>query len=181
MRNLTKKEVDLLISYNLPPRVEKIVYDSWTKKSYPYTKTTAKEGIMFYVYTIITYLLPFLLWISFLEPNILSLSIINVLIDIAVIMLWMAIFIHIVSTIFYRQTRKSMRRYLWTPLTLSIWKKKSIVRTYGSLIWLLITITGCIIHGMYVLAIVYTITNMIMRSKRYAIKRKMSAIIDHKT
>ncbi len=181
-RILTKREIRILRGYQLPENVERMVYNDWTRNtSTPNTKIKTHKGILSYLSTLLMFLLPIILWLWYIDPDHTyllsflktekSIYITELIVIIGIVMLWFGIFLQIMAAIAYTTIRKIMHRNWWHPNHLALWKQDVIYKQIYSIVWVSATVVGCIIHGYYVVGILYCSTYIWMALEQWAAKR----------
>ena len=187
-RILTRKEKETIIMYNVRPEVEERIEADWKSREHPRVteKMKKKKSWTLILSDIVTYLLPFLLWSSYLDPKntfLLSLFgedgvyVADIIMQTGIILAWTLIVLGPIHLIAYIGIAKMARYDPWNPTYLSIWKGRPLHRIIFMWVWRLIVVSGAFLNGFIALFVCMIVAYLMMylgtRSVRNAVKTAM--------
>jgi hypothetical protein len=172
VRMLTDREIDTIVGYHLHPNVEEIVRKDWASCPNPrINEKKNKEGVMLWTSRIINYLLPILLWLSYIDPKHMlmisyvgenGLYIANSVLQIGIVLSWINIILILIIMRFNFIRSMYVRLDPWNPMYLYIWKGKSLCRICIHVLLRLVVVIGFAVNGYYILATCITIAYISM-------------------
>ncbi len=181
-RQLTRYEQWYIARYRLHPKVEERVITSWKAYKEPRVAPYKKEpkGMIGWLSNIVMYLLPFMLWIAYLDPGYVRLQqwighhaeqIAQLIITIGVIMSWMFVVVDMIVFIGYIHMTRYIRQDPWNPRFLNTWKRNSLWRTVISMVFMALICSGLIVNGWYLLCGCLLISYLLRVWGAYIVRR----------
>jgi hypothetical protein len=187
-RILTRKEKETIIMYNVHPKVEERIVADWKSREHPRVteKMKEKRSWTLILSNIVTYLLPFLLWSSYLDPKdtfLLSVFgedgvyVADIIMQTGIILSWTLVVLGPMFLIAYIGMKKMARYDPWNPTYLAMWKGESLSIRIFRVLWRLIVVSGAFLNGFIVLSVCMIVAYLMMylglRSVRNVVKTAM--------